>query len=450
MLSPWLIDTPHKHTYKKLTQSTTTDILIVGAGISGISTLYSLLTRTNKRVILVDSNKIAHGASGHNAGHVVVEFERGFNDIALDYGITQTIEAYKEVNTSWEILDEIYNELELTTPYIKTIGYTGFSTQLDILHAVKEKYTQNKYHLHISSLLISSDYFAHHSIPKKYSHVYQIVDQSKINSLLRSKNNDYLAVLGSQVATINSAALCYEILSQLLKRYPGRVEVFEQTSISSISLHPMFIESTTKNGKIITSENIILCTNGYKNFNIIDYNSNNTYNAIHSRVESIVGFMIGYKCDKTDNLPAALSYKPALISRNYNQTPYFYATKREYSLGTQKTNLICIGGPQISSSLFSSKNSRKSEIEKQLDSQVQSFLESHTTLNSSYYEYVWRGIMGYTNNGIRIVGRDINYPNLLYNIGCNGVGITPALSSSIRISKIINGQKLPKSIFDPY
>lgn len=43
-------------------------------------------------ISLVEAKKIAHGATGHNAGQVVLYFEKPFQDIVKEYGIKQAIE----------------------------------------------------------------------------------------------------------------------------------------------------------------------------------------------------------------------------------------------------------------------------------------------------------------------------------------------------------------------
>ena len=55
--SPWLeFEYP---TWPQLRNDLHCDVVIIGGGISGIATLYFLLTLTDKKVILVDKNHIA-------------------------------------------------------------------------------------------------------------------------------------------------------------------------------------------------------------------------------------------------------------------------------------------------------------------------------------------------------------------------------------------------------
>jgi glycine/D-amino acid oxidase-like deaminating enzyme len=57
--------------------------------------------------------------------------------------------------------------------------------------------------------------------------------------------------------------------------------------------------------------------------------------------------------------------------------------------------------------------------------------------------------MGYTTNGLRLIGPDSKNPILLYNLGCNGVGILPSIFGAKRISDMLSGKKIKPMIFDP-
>jgi glycine/D-amino acid oxidase-like deaminating enzyme len=64
-------------------------------------------------------------------------------------------------------------------------------------------------------------------------------------------------------------------------------------------------------------------------------------------------------------------------------------------------------------------------------------------------DFHWHGLMGYTESMIRLAGPDPEYPSILYNLGCNGVGILPSFAGGKRIARLLAGEKLRPSIFDP-
>jgi glycine/D-amino acid oxidase-like deaminating enzyme len=57
--------------------------------------------------------------------------------------------------------------------------------------------------------------------------------------------------------------------------------------------------------------------------------------------------------------------------------------------------------------------------------------------------------MGYTGDGIRVIGRHPRYAALHYNLGCNGIGFLPSIYGGERMSRILAGEQLEPSIFDP-
>ena len=50
---------------------------------------------------------------------------------------------------------------------------------------------------------------------------------------------------------------------------------------------------------------------------------------------------------------------------------------------------------------------------------------------------------------IRVIGRHPRYPELLYNLGCNGVGFLPSIHGGQVIARTLGGESLAPSIFDP-
>jgi len=61
---------------------------------------------------------------------------------------------------------------------------------------------------------------------------------------------------------------------------------------------------------------------------------------------------------------------------------------------------------------------------------------------------MWHGVMGYTKNLLRLIGRDPHARALYYNLGCNGVGLLPSIFGGHKVAKEIAGERFPPSIFD--
>src|ERR1700679_2966010 len=82
--SPWLdFDRTEWPTLKK---DLSCEVVVVGAGISGVSTLYYLVTTTSKNVVLIEKNRVASGATGHNAGLAVIHLEKPASELVETVG----------------------------------------------------------------------------------------------------------------------------------------------------------------------------------------------------------------------------------------------------------------------------------------------------------------------------------------------------------------------------
>ena len=65
------------------------------------------------------------------------------------------------------------------------------------------------------------------------------------------------------------------------------------------------------------------------------------------------------------------------------------------------------------------------------------------------YDFQWHGLMGYTPGMVRVIGAHPRHPRLLYNLACNGVGFLPSIHGGRQVSRLLAGEALPPSIFDP-
>ena len=124
--SPWLIPLEQERELRELKNNTSTDVVIIGGGIAGITTLFFLLKYTDKKIIVLESHRINHGATGHNAGQIVAEFEKPLSELIKEYGVHKTVSGLQMVEHAWELLDEIMNDTNLKVPLHEFIGYGAY------------------------------------------------------------------------------------------------------------------------------------------------------------------------------------------------------------------------------------------------------------------------------------------------------------------------------------
>jgi gamma-glutamylputrescine oxidase len=83
------------------------DIVIVGAGITGLSTAYWLEKEDpNLKIAIVEKNRMGFGASGRNAGFVTCGSVEHFNRMISKHGLEQAVEIWKFSETNLSLLKE--------------------------------------------------------------------------------------------------------------------------------------------------------------------------------------------------------------------------------------------------------------------------------------------------------------------------------------------------------
>ncbi len=457
-MSPWLYQLVHKRQISALHDNAKTDVAIVGAGIAGVMTAYFTLRDTDKKVLLVEAGKVAHGATGHNAGQLIAEFERELHDIATEFGVADAVAAEKAFNSAWILIEQVFQEANLTTPYSTFTGYKGYQSigrLMDELknNAIRQQVDEKTYPIFISENAKGLD-----QIPLSYKTLYSVIPHADILDLLETDNKDFVAALSIRKGCLNGALLCEELVGYLLATYPQRFALAEHTPIKEMILDAHDAE-LIGHEYTIKADNVILCTNGFSKFTITNKAGNDINSLFHHQLRGDIGFMAGY-IEELNRQPTALAYyyersrksRHKAAKDEYFDDPYFYLTRRPYEIEKNQThNLVCVGGPEKmidDSSIYDPVAGYDEKAAKEIDAFLKTTYR-HTPKDGFEYKFQWHGLMGYTPNGIRLIGPEPLNPVLLYNLGCNGVGILPGIFGATRITRYLNKEDVEPMIFDP-
>lgn len=454
--SPWLHQLARTRPVDTLQGDTATDIAIVGAGIAGVMTAYFTLRDTNKQVLLIEGGRVAHGATGHNAGQIVFEFEREFHSLVEEYGLAMSADAENSVRGAWILLEQIFEDAKLTTPMSSFLGYNGFTDVGRVIEELKNNALRMEAGMQISPIYISETAQDIDSIPKEYKDLYSLVPHKNVLSLLETHDKEYVAVMSERKGCVNGAMLVEEIVGYMLATFKGRFMLCEETHIHEVILEKDLAILRAKDYSV-TADKVVLCTNGFEKFSITNNAGADIDVKFHHMVRGKVGYMAGY-LEELKHPPIALAFYDQTVDDvqsvvdPYDQKPYIYMTRRPYELEkNEKHNLICIGGPERSLD-DTEQYATEAEYSQEAVDQISDFL--HKTYQNAPkddidFRFKWHGLMGYTPTSIRVVGEEPKNRVLMYNLGCNGVGILTSIYGGKRISEIIGGAKLPPSLFDP-
>lgn len=447
--SPWLTQLHHERELRRLTENTTADVVIVGGGIAGITTLYFLLKYTSKKIILVEAHKIAHGATGHNAGQLVAEFEKPLIELVREHGMKKAVAGLGDVEAAWELVDEIFQDTQLNVTWKEFIGYGGYSELTQLIHDMETEYIKSEHGLISFPVLIARESGWINQIPEKYKKITTVVDQEVIDGFLDIQLSQYHGAIAQKKGVMNSALFTEKLAVWCLENYSDRVSLFEYSSVHGIDLASGDIEIITNEAKINCKE-VVLCTNGFENFYIRDAQGSALDMKFHHEVFGAVGYMTGFTTTKPLEYMANFYYEPGKVRGTdpFSSDPYMYVTRRMFMHDQQPEWLMSIGGPEVQLQDREIYH-REYDVAHKFHEESIVFAKKHFDMTGVTEKFFWHGLMGYTKSGVRMVGREPLEPRLMYNLGCNGVGILPSIMGARKIARHINHEVVEETIFDP-
>lgn len=351
------------------------------------------------------------------------------------------------------MVEQIVAEAKLKTPLYKFIGYAGLTSLDQVLTHLKNSRYRVEHKLLPETIILSKDWDRLKEIPKEFKDFYSTAPQADLFKLLETNNTDYIASLSYQKGCMNSALFTEELIGYLITTYKDRFSFYEDSPVKNVVLEKNSATLTVMT-HIAEAKRVVLCTNGFEYFTIKNNAGPEIDTKFHHLVTGRIGYMSGY-IQSSNQSPIAISYFPKTNMKNEDPTgeSYFYLTRRPYEYeGKNFHNLVCTGGPEKvlpNGAEYIRDNSCSEEIRNNIDDFLRDSYSKYPH-EEVKYSFCWHGLMGYTPNGIRRIGIEPCNEVLLYNLGCNGVGILPAIFGGLQISRFIKGEQVEQTIFDPY
>jgi glycine/D-amino acid oxidase-like deaminating enzyme len=443
--SPWRAQLPPGRVATPLREDTDADVVVVGAGIAGIATAHFLLRDTERSVLLVERDRVATGATGFNAGQLVSYFERPLCRLAAEFGCERALAAQRDVLSAWELLDRMIAEAGVREPVYRFTGHLGLFTLDQLVVHLENNRLRERAGLPREQILVSEKADFLGAIPDRYAPLYEVGPQYAVQERLETDDLRYAAVLSEPKGCTNAARLCEEVVESLRSRYPGRFRIAERTSVRRIRLadgHAILDAGS----KRIRASRVVLCSNGFTDHAVEDCAGRALPRRVPTRVRGTIGFMAGFF--EAPRRPSAISY---LVSPRIGEgQAYFYVTRRPCRVDGRKLTLTCVGGPDAG--LGAQGYDRSLPCPDEMVERLDAFMRPIVAPGSGaplHFDYVWHGLMAYTRDQVRVVGAEPRNPVLLYNLACNGVGFLPSIHGGQRVARLLAGERLAPSLFDP-
>jgi glycine/D-amino acid oxidase-like deaminating enzyme len=441
--SPWYEQLANDTPPRPLDDDVTTDVAIIGAGIAGAATAFFVLRETERRVLVIEGHRAGSGATGHNAGQVANYFERPLCELVDEYGFDLAIAAQAAVDDAFELLQLMHAESGSTVRMERVAGHMGMFSVNHLEVHLRNQALRRRGGLATEEIIVAEDAPFVDQIPNEYSELYTVVPRHEVDARLGCRPDRYWAVLSSPKACVNSALVVQDTLAHLARAYPDRFRFVDHTRVDRITLAEGGAELEA-GGHRVACEHVVLCTNGFRDHHVFDVDGS----PIDAPLIQTVGFMGAY-FERELMDPTAISF--IKNERIGGDLPYGYLTRRTYDRPSGPVTLTCLGGPEVElddDELYDRDGLVPGSALENLDRNVRSEV-AEPGGDETAFDYAWHGLMGYTPTRLRMIGFEPRNPALLYNLACNGVGILPSIHGGQKIARLLAGERLQASLFDP-
>ncbi|MGZ4315728.1 MAG: FAD-dependent oxidoreductase [Gaiellaceae bacterium] len=248
---------------RPLGSDATADVVVVGAGIAGIAAAFFVLRASSTRVMLLERDRVARGATGRNAGQLTTYFERPLSDIADEFGWELAGDAQRGFDDGQELLDTMVREAGAQVPVERFTGHMGMFNKHHLDVHLRCMLIREQACLRPQTCLVSEDAEFLAELPDEFEGLFSVVPQARVRELLEVDDDRYRAVLSAPAGCANSGVLCQQVLGYLQARYGDRFVYADCTNVERVVVGDDRAVVHAQ-GHQVTAGHVVLCTNGFR------------------------------------------------------------------------------------------------------------------------------------------------------------------------------------------
>ncbi|MEP7165610.1 MAG: FAD-binding oxidoreductase [Ferruginibacter sp.] len=380
----WLIKSGLPYSYPYLEKNLATDVLIMGAGISGALMAFELVKRGIKCTV-IDSRTVGLGSTCGSTSLLQYEIDTPLSELSRMIGKDKAVNAYNLCSRAIDELEKIA---------IK-IGFSDFERGKSLYYAAAKK----------DMFFLEKEFNAR----KEAGFELDLLNENSIWQ--RFKFSAHAAILSQQAAQTNAYDFTHELLQYGMKK---GLEVYDRTKGLIIKYKKNKILLTTDKGYSIKANHLVYAT-GYESLRYID----DKYLELKSTYAV---------CSEQMNKKYLNSLAGTLFWNTAD--PYLY-------MRLTSDNRILIGGRDEN---FYDPIKR----DKLLPAKVRSLTADFKKIFPGIAfkpEFSWAGTFGSTKDGLPFIGKYKKLKNTYFSLGFGGNGITFSLVAAKINADLITGKK---------
>lgn len=117
----WVSNIRHKK-FDAVTKNLDVDVLIVGAGIAGLSSAY-FLSKHGKKVAVIEDGYLGSGETGRTTAHLTYELDSRYSKIKKQYGEKNAKKVLESHKTAIDIIEKIIKEEKINCDFERVDAY---------------------------------------------------------------------------------------------------------------------------------------------------------------------------------------------------------------------------------------------------------------------------------------------------------------------------------------
>lgn len=381
----WLVKNGMPHCYPSVASDINTEILIIGAGITG-SLIAHQCIKDGYDTTIIDRRDVANGSTSATTSMLQYEIDIPLYQLKDLIGSEAAVESYQACLESITKLKKITKKIN---------SNCGFKSKKSLFFAAYKKDVP----------WLKEEFEAR----KKEGFDVKWLEAEDIEKKFEFKNT-FGGILSKDGGSIDAYTLCHELLHHNSEK---GLKVFDKTNIKETKYSKDSVTVITDNNSIITAKKIIYC-NGFESTEIIK--------------EDFVKLLSTY---------AIVSEQDAIVPKKLRNTLVWNTAQPYLYLRTTDDNRLLIGGEDIDVTDGDQRDDLISYKTSQLEKKLTKLMPDY----SFKTDYSWTGIFGETKDGLPYIGEHSDFKNALFVLGFGGNGITFSVIGMKIISDLLKGKQ---------
>lgn len=382
----WLVKNGLLNTYPSLHEDKTSDILIVGGGITGALIAHQCIA-SQQKCILIDKREIVNGSSAATTSMLQYEIDTPLYKLMELIGDDAAIASYKACSDAIDKLEQLAKEIS---------SQAGYRSKSSLYYASRKKDVAG----------LKREFVARQSAGFEVSWLTGAEVKSQYNV-----NHSYGAILSNKGASIDAFRFAHELLDYNAKL---GLEIYDKTALVSVKSRTRDNLVTLTTGATIKVKKIIYCT-GYETAEFIP--------------EKFVQLLSTFALVSEVDAKLYHTYKDLLIWNTSD--PYLY-------MRTTDDGRFLIGGEDEE---FQNARKRDSLIAKKSVKLARSYRKIFE--RGILADLSWAGTFGVTKDGLPYIGEHKQFKNSYFVCGFGGNGITFSVAAMAMVANWLKNEKHP-------